>query len=141
MRMKKLTLLLVSTIGFCAQAQEMCFSCSGTNYLRGHRASPEQISEGHSVGFCINRNNMEVTYDTQGSTQSKWRFFERKDSVGTTYYYWRKEYDNSIFGRLSEQIELSDVKLHYQYVAKDTKDVSAAIAVNAKCSPVQRIGK
>ena len=84
---------------------------------------------------------MEVTYDTQGSTLSKWRFSERNDSVGTIYYYWRKEYDNGIFGRLSEQIELSDVKLHYQYVAKSAKDASVAIAVNAKCTPVQRIGK
>jgi hypothetical protein len=141
MHMKKIICIALLAMAASTMAQEMCFTCSGTYYVRGHRAGPEQNSEGHSVGFCVNRNNMEVTYDTQGSTVSKWRFFERVDSVGTVYYYWRKEYDNGIFGRLSEQIELSDVKLHYQYVAKDIKDGRSAIAVNAKCTPVQRIGK
>ncbi len=139
--MKEIVCFALLAVAAGAMAQEMCFSCSGTYYMRANKASTEQTSEGHSVGFCINRNNMEVTYDTQGSTLSKWRFFERSDSVGTIYYYWRKEYDNGIFGRLAEQIELSDVKLQYQYVAKGTKDASVAIAVNAKCAPVQRIGK
>lgn len=140
-RMKKVVGFGLLAVAVGSMAQEMCFSCSGTYYMRAHRAAPEQNSEGHSVGFCFNRNSMEVTYDTVGSSLSNWRFFERRDSVGTIYYYWRKEHDNSIFGRLSEQIELSDVKLQYQYVAKDGKDLRAAVAVNARCTPVQRIGK
>lgn len=139
--MKQLALLFVAITGFCVQAQEMCFTCTGTYYLRGHQATKEQTSDGHTVGLCIDKQSMAVTYDTEGSNQSKWRFSERKESSGTIYYYWRKEYDNGLYGRLSEQLELSDVKLSYQYVAKDNKDVRAAIAVNAKCTPVTRIGK
>lgn len=139
--MKKIICFALLAVSTSTMAQEMCFSCSGTYYLREHRAAPAQTLDGNSVGFCFNRNNMEVTYDTEGSTLSKWKFIERKDSGGTVYYYWRKEYDNGIFGRMSEQIELSDVKLHYQYVAKDAKNNRSAIAVNAQCTPVQRIGK
>jgi hypothetical protein len=141
--MKSLCLFFILVVGLFAQAQaqEMCFTCTGSHYWRGHRTSPEQTSQGYAVGFCLDKKNMEVTYDTAGSVQTKWRFAERIESAGTVYYYWRKEYDNGLFGRLSEQIELSDVKLHYQYVAKEKKDMSVVIAVNANCTPVQRIGR
>ena len=117
-------------------AQEMCFSCKGTYFLRER----DVLEEGHVFGMCLNKADLSITYDTEGSTQSKWRFHERTEQLGTIYYYWRKEYQNNLFGRLYEQIELSDVKYHYQYVAKDATQ-KVAIAVNGHCSPVPRIGK
>lgn len=139
--MKKAIGFALLVVAVSSMAQEMCYTCSGTRYVRETRHAAESTSDGYSVGFCLDRKTMEITYDTEGSEQTKWKFAERMFSSGTVYYYWRKEYDNGIFGRLSEQIELSDVKLHYQYVAKDKKDMRTAIAVNAKCTPVQRIGK
>nr|WP_315229229.1 hypothetical protein [uncultured Limnohabitans sp.] len=116
-------------------AQEMCFSCNGTYFVK----NVSQVKANHAFGLCLNKKDMSVTYDTEGSRQSKWTFFEKIDSVGTVYYYWQKEYDNSLFGRLSEQIELSDVKYQYQYFAKDKLN-NVAVSVNGQCIPVLRIG-
>ena len=90
--------------------------------------------------MCLDRNTMNITYDTEGSRQSKWHFTKRETQSGTTYYYWNKDYDNGLFGRLDEQIEFSDVKQGYQYVAKD-KSGAPAMAVNGQCRLTQRIGK
>ena len=133
---KLITSAFLAAIAMSASAQEMCFSCKGTYFLRGDK----NLRDGYVFGMCLNRNDLSITYDTEGSTQSTWRFHERTESLGTTYYYWRKEYENNRFGKLSEQIELSDVKYHYQYVAKDKRQ-EVAIAINGHCSPVLRIGK
>ncbi|PUE12307.1 hypothetical protein [Limnohabitans sp. T6-20] len=134
--MKILALLFVTSFGFSTHAQEMCFSCNGTFYSKAF----DSIKKDHTFALCINKSDMSISYDTEGSRQTKWRFSERTESLIPVYYYWRKEYDNTIYGRLSEQIELSDVKYSYQYVAKDKQSV-AVVAVNGQCVPVPRIGK
>jgi hypothetical protein len=137
--MKKTFALLISLIS-SAHAQEICFTCSGTYWLRAQGHYKEQTDDRHAFGLCLDRSSMNITYDTEGSLQTKWRFTKRESSSGTTYYYWNKEYENFIFGRVKEQIELSDIKQGYQYAVKDKNDMPV-MAVNGQCTVTQRIGK
>ena len=141
MRPQKLLLLTLVFMATGLQAQEMCITCNGTYWKdAASPALPEQLSKDHHFGFCFDRKTKKVTFISEGHERSSWKFDHVENgALGNAYLYWTSKASNEIYGQVTEQIELSDVVLHFQYVARN-KSSAPVIAVNGTCVPSTRIG-
>ncbi len=58
--MKK-TVALFAFVFRSVSAQEMCFSCSGTYWLRGQGQQKDRMEDNHAFGLSLDRSTMNIT--------------------------------------------------------------------------------
>jgi hypothetical protein len=145
MNRKIVKLLVALTAINClpTSAQEFCMTCKGTKWQAASSIAPkEDLKNDQHFGFCFDQKTKKISFVSEGHDTSSWKFDRteglRDKPFPHTYFYWTSKATNWLFGEVSEQIELSDVVLHFQYVARN-KEQRPVLATNGTCVPSIRI--